>query len=89
MTETDFVYRTHNLKTTSAHFGQLWLGHKTFELRFNDRDFRVGDTLILQEVEDNEYSGRELTAQVTHMMTCPDLEKYVIMSLNITEMREE
>jgi hypothetical protein len=39
----------HHLKTWPHYFQAIKRGEKTFELRFNDRGFREGDTLMLQE----------------------------------------
>ena len=43
---------THNLKTWSCYFIEVLAGNKTFELRKNDRDYKVGDTLNLIEVDE-------------------------------------
>jgi len=40
---------THALKITAPHFEQVRDGIKDFEIRFDDRDYLVGDVLILQE----------------------------------------
>lgn len=55
----------HELKSWSEYFQKTKSGEKTFELRKNDRDFKVGDILCLKEwvmkgwsdVNPNEYSG--------------------------------
>lgn len=46
-------------------------GDKTFEVRKNDRNFKVGDTLILREYynESREYTGRSVTVKVTHILS--------------------
>lgn len=46
---------THNLKTWSCYFTEVLAGNKTFELRKNDRDYKVGDTLNLIEVDPEKY----------------------------------
>lgn len=40
---------THYLKTWPEYFKAIKSGEKKAELRLNDRDFKVGDTLILEE----------------------------------------
>lgn len=39
----------HKLKIDSKYFDAVRKGFKTFEIRKNDRNFEVGDKLILQE----------------------------------------
>lgn len=48
---------THELKTWPEYFFLVLIGIKTFEIRKNDRNFEVGDTLILQKwnPETNQY----------------------------------
>lgn len=41
----------HHLKTWPQYFKLMQLGLKTFEFRRDDRNFRQGDLLILQEWE--------------------------------------
>ena len=40
---------THQLKTWPDYFEAIARNEKTFEVRKNDRDFKVGDRLLLQE----------------------------------------
>ena len=41
--------KTHELKILPEQFWSVVAGHKKAELRKNDRDFKVGDTIILWE----------------------------------------
>ena len=54
--------KTHNLKTWPEYFEALKTGLKDFEVRYNDRQFSIGDTVICQEYnpEAKEYTGEEL-----------------------------
>jgi len=38
----------HFLKTWAEYFEAVKSGNKTFEVRVNDRDFKVGDILVLR-----------------------------------------
>ena len=59
----------HVLKTWPGPFGALASRAKSYEIRRQDRPFKVGDTLRLQEWDpfQKEYTGRELLARVTYM----------------------
>jgi hypothetical protein len=61
---------THDLKTWPGPFADLKAGRKPFEFRFNDRDFREGDTLRLREWEPRfeAYTGDELTRDVGYIL---------------------
>lgn len=60
--------RMHRLKTWPQFFDAIADGSKRFELRKNDRDFRVGDVLRLQEWNPNNerFTGREMDVEVTY-----------------------
>lgn len=74
----------HNLKILPEYFDAIVSGKKTFEVRFNDRDYQVDDILLLQEWVDGQYTGRSLEAKVTYLLDNPRYckEGYVIMSIN-------
>jgi hypothetical protein len=78
--------KEHELKTWSSGFKALVQGVKPFELRRADRDFRVGDILVLREFfpETDEYSGRFIRARVLYITEheFPGLEEgFVIMGI--------
>lgn len=52
---------THALKTWPEYYREVVNGNKTFELRKDDRDFKSGDTVILQgyDPEVRKYTGEE------------------------------
>lgn len=61
--------QVHELKTVPESWEQIDCGNKTFECRFDDRGFAVGDVLVLKEwfPAESRYSGRECTRQVTYI----------------------
>lgn len=85
----------HFLKTWPKFFDQVLLGDKPFEIRRNDRDYRLGDILVLQEyspprhsltgavTEEGRYLGREYRVVVTYITDFPPglREGYVCMGI--------
>jgi hypothetical protein len=84
----------HELKTDPAMFLDSYCGAKTFELRYDDRGYQVGDTLRLRETrhsaaamaagEPLEYTGNEIRQLVTYILRGPVFglpPKWVIMSV--------
>jgi len=59
----------HTLKTWPEYFIHTLNGTKMFDIRKNDRNFQVGDHLILQEwiPEKEKYTGRMATRQVSYI----------------------
>ncbi len=74
---------THHLKTWPEYFEKVLTGHKTFEIRENDRDFYVGDTLHLMEFEPDTllYTGRDCNMIVTYMTDFEQVEDFVVMAI--------
>ena len=76
---------THELKTWPQYFAATDEGRKTVEVRRNDRDFRVGDLLVLMEYEPRQrsYSGRRLVRMVTevHDLAAIGLPGFVAMAI--------
>lgn len=58
----------HELKTWPEYFEKIWSGHKTFEIRKNDRHFREGEYVLLREWSVvGGYSGREILTTITYV----------------------
>ena len=62
--------RYHLLKTVQPYYGDIETGKKNFEIRFNDRDFRPGDMLILREYLPafKTYTGKYFIAQAAYIL---------------------
>jgi len=69
--------RIHELKTDPEPFDASLRGDKMYEIRFDDRDYRVGDMLVLRETSASaeemkkgaelSYTGRALSRIVTNI----------------------
>ena len=62
--------KTHYLKTLPEYFKAVKDRTKNFELRINDRDFKVGDMLYLEEWsrDTSEYTGRRLVRKIEYIL---------------------
>jgi hypothetical protein len=61
--------RVHDLKCDPGPFRDVQLGLKSFEVRLNDRDYKVGDQLYLREHHPHVgYIGGECRKLVTYIL---------------------
>jgi hypothetical protein len=74
----------HHLKCWPGPFTDIRTGIKTFEYRLNDRDYKVGDVLILKEWTPCAYTGESEKVIVSHAIEGPLFgipEGYIVMSI--------
>jgi len=81
----------HQLKIKQEYFEDVVSGRKTFEVRKNDRNFRVGDFLALNELTPHECNskhehletGRSALFHVHYILDDPEFlkEGYVILGI--------
>ncbi len=78
----------HELKTWPVYFQAIVDRKKRFEIRFNDRNFKEGDTLILREFNPKQrhYTGRKVLVNVLYIFQEDHLEllasNLVVMSIS-------
>ena len=59
----------HKLKIKSEYFSAVINKTKTAEIRYNDRNYQVGDILILNEIDENGvFTGNNCAVIVTHVL---------------------
>jgi len=79
--------QTHELKTISPAFQAIISGEKSFEIRENDRNFQVGDVLLLIEVEPTPsgihqvYTGKMKEVKITYITDFKLKDGYVALSI--------
>lgn len=71
----------HELKTDPDVFTESMVGNKKWEIRFNDRNFQIGDTLKLLETK---YSSAEMAEGKPLIYTGRALEVVVLFMLEST-----
>ena len=59
---------THELKILPEYYEAVVKREKTFEIRKNDRGFRVGDTIVLREWDGEHYTGRSVSRYVNYIL---------------------
>lgn len=77
---------THALKTWPEYFDAIVEGSKNFEVRKADRDFAVGETLLLQKFDPKtqKYSGQEMKVEITYILKGGSFgieDGYVVMGI--------
>lgn len=88
----------HELKIKPEYYDAVANGIKTFEIRKNDRNYAVGDTLRLREFDKDdmyqvkwathsEYTGKECFAAITYIFDLKNLipieDDYVILGIKV------
>lgn len=79
---TDAKQKHHELKINPEYFECVLFGTKTFEIRFNDRNYEVGDTVTLNEFEPHTgYTGRKESFYITYTTQYAQKEGWVVFSI--------
>ena len=73
--------KTHKLKISKKYYQDVVSGLKTFEIRQNDRDYKVNDTLILMEYDNNNYTGKTRRKVICYICDYMQRENYVVLGI--------
>lgn len=60
--------KVHEIKIVASYYDDVTSGRKRFELRKNDRGYKVGDTLKMLEFEGGKHTGRIIDADIIYML---------------------
>lgn len=76
---------THVLKIWPIYYDPILDGRKTFEVRRNDRFYKIGDILELREISplDAEFTKRVCHVKVKYVCDLPGVTGYVGMSVEV------
>jgi len=91
--------RNHKVKTDPHLFRMTWAGMRNFEIRRDDRGYRLGDTMTLRETvrddaelaegESHDFTGRMIKLNIDYVLLGPVyglMNGWVIMSTTVTEL---
>ncbi len=64
--------KVHKIKAYAVYFGALWSGDKTFEVRLNDRFYKVGDYVQIVETSEEggvaNPTGRSICKRISYLL---------------------
>ena len=61
-------HKVHDIKIAASYYDDVTSGRKRFELRKNDRGYKVGDSLKMREFKDGKHTGRTIDADIIYML---------------------
>lgn len=64
----------HELKILPKYYKEVSCHRKTFEIRKDDRDFKVGDIVLLREWDGKDYTGHQTKRKISYILR--DAGKY-------------
>lgn len=75
--------KVHRVKLMQQFYEVVEKRTKNFEVRFNDRDYRVGDWLVLCEWDGTKFTGHEIVRRIGYICHLDDigLKGWVAMSI--------
>lgn len=74
--------KCHNIKIEREYFDKVLDGSKTFEIRFNDRDYHAGDFVVLHETNrERGLTGHTIEKRIGFITGFEQQEDYVVFSL--------
>jgi len=65
--------QNHSIKCVNPFFQDAWDSLKSFEIRNNDRNYKVGDLILLNEYDskNDSFSGRKILGVITYIAKYP------------------
>lgn len=72
------IAQTHKLKILPEFFKAAARGVKHFEIRKNDRDYKVGDQIELKEHDGEMFTGNVIKGEITYITDFEQQEGYIV-----------
>lgn len=80
--------KTHEIKCYPEYYQPIINGAKRFEIRYNDRDYKVNDYLLIKEQTLTGYTGRYCLCRIVYILDSPMYLQsgYVCLSIMLLNM---
>lgn len=59
--------KTHYLDIQKKYYEDILYNKKQFEIRRNNRNYKIGDILHLKEIENDNYTGRTINKKIIYI----------------------
>lgn len=79
----------HELKILPEYFEAVVSGNKRFEIRKNDRNYKKGDILRLNEYQDGQYTGDVYVAEITYITNYAQQDGYIVLGIKGKQVTNE
>jgi len=80
------INTTHELKIETRYFEDILCEIKKFEIRRNNRFYKVNDQLLLREIKNDKFTGRSITKIIGYIS---DLQIYKITNILILGFKDD
>lgn len=75
----------HELKIDKLYFEDILSNNKKFEIRYNDRNFKINDKVILKEIDlYRQFTGREVEVKIIYLTDYEQKKGYVVFGFEKT-----
>ena len=81
--------RTHELKIDECYFRNVFSGRKRFEIRYDDRDYQVGDWLILCCDRTTRGYPERLACKIIYKSTYQQQDRYCVLGFTVLEKQND
>lgn len=80
--------KTHEIKCKPEYYQAIVNCAKRFEIRYNDRDYKVNDYLLIREHMLTGYTGRQCLCRIVYILDSPMYLQsgYVCLSIMLLDM---
>lgn len=82
--------KTHDVKIEKQYYDRIISGQKRFEIRYNDRDYQVGDWVYLECLDEcGSETGKKLAVKIIYTSNFEQKNGYIVFGFTVGEEKDE